>query len=118
MADAATAAAIYPCSGHADVSRPAGLSAAIMRYNASDSYVRTVTAIADAYRANHMGLGSQTRLCGATTVQQIPTTTAGPGCEDTPGRVAAPGSDAAPGSYAAPGSHAARGSGAAPAAEG
>jgi len=50
MADAATAAAIYLCSGHGDLSQPAGLSAAIMRYNASDSYVRTVTAIADAYR--------------------------------------------------------------------
>jgi hypothetical protein len=50
IADAATAAAIYLCSGHGDLSQPAGLSAAIMRYNASDSYVRTVTAIADAYR--------------------------------------------------------------------
>jgi len=50
IADAATAAAIYLCSGHADLSGPAGLRAAIMRYNASDSYVRTVTAIADAYR--------------------------------------------------------------------
>jgi hypothetical protein len=50
MADAATAAAIYLCSGHGDLSQPAGLSSAIMRYNASDSYVRTVTAIADAYR--------------------------------------------------------------------
>jgi len=50
MADAATAAAIYLCSGHGDLSQPAGLSAAIMRYNASDSYVRTVTAIANAYR--------------------------------------------------------------------
>jgi hypothetical protein len=50
IADAATAAAIYLCSGHADLSQPAGLNAAIMRYNASDSYVRTVIAIADAYR--------------------------------------------------------------------
>ena len=50
IADAATSAAIYLCSGHGDLSQPAGLRAAIMRYNASDSYVRTVTAIADAYR--------------------------------------------------------------------
>ena len=50
IADAATAAAIYLCSGHADLSGTAGLRAAIMRYNASDSYVRTVTAIAEAYR--------------------------------------------------------------------
>src|SRR5664279_3355184 len=50
IADAATAAAIYLCSGHGDLSRPADLSAAILRYNASESYVRMVTAIADAYR--------------------------------------------------------------------
>jgi hypothetical protein len=50
MVDAATGAAIYLCSGHGDLSRPAGLRSAIMRYNASDSYVRTVTAIAEAYR--------------------------------------------------------------------
>ena len=50
MADAATSTAIYLCSGPGDLNRPGDLRAAIMRYNASDSYVRTVTAIADAYR--------------------------------------------------------------------
>ncbi len=50
MADAATSTGIYLCSGPGDLNRPNDLSAAIMRYNASDSYVRTVTAIADAYR--------------------------------------------------------------------
>ena len=50
MADAATAAAVYLCSGPGDLNRPGDLRAAIMRYNSSDSYVRTVTAIADAYR--------------------------------------------------------------------
>jgi Transglycosylase SLT domain len=50
MADAATATAIYLCSGPGDLSQPDDLRAAIMRYNPSDSYVRTVTAIADAYR--------------------------------------------------------------------
>ena len=50
MDDATTAAAIYLCSGSGDLSQPGDLRAAIMRYNPSDSYVRTVTAIADAYR--------------------------------------------------------------------
>lgn len=50
MADAATSTAVYLCSGPGDLSRPSDLRAAIMRYNGSDSYVRTVTAIADAYR--------------------------------------------------------------------
>jgi hypothetical protein len=50
MADAATAAAIYLCSGPGDLSRPDDLRSAIWRYNASDSYVQMVTAIADAYR--------------------------------------------------------------------
>jgi len=50
MLDAAAATAAYLCSGHGDLTRPVDLRAAIMRYNPSDSYVRTVTAIADAYR--------------------------------------------------------------------
>lgn len=48
--DAATATAVYLCSGPGDLTRPGDLRAAILRYNPSDSYVRTVTAIADAYR--------------------------------------------------------------------
>lgn len=50
MLDAAAATAVYLCSGHGDLTRPGDLFAAILRYNPSDSYVRTVTAIADAYR--------------------------------------------------------------------
>lgn len=50
LADAATATAVYLCSGPGDLRRPEHLRAAIMRYNPSDSYVRTVTAIANAYR--------------------------------------------------------------------
>ena len=50
MADAAAATAIYLCSGPGDLNRPGDLRGAIMRYNASDSYARTVIAIADAYR--------------------------------------------------------------------
>jgi hypothetical protein len=50
MADAATATAVYLCSGPGDLSRPRDLHAAIIRYNPSEAYARTVTAIADAYR--------------------------------------------------------------------
>jgi hypothetical protein len=50
MADAAAATAVYLCSGPGDLTRPGDLRAAIWRYNPSDSYVRTVIAIADAYR--------------------------------------------------------------------
>ena len=50
MTDAATSTAIYLCSGPGDLSRSGDLHGAIMRYNPSESYVRTVTAIADAYR--------------------------------------------------------------------
>jgi hypothetical protein len=50
MLDAAAATAVYLCSGHGGLTRPDDLHAAIMRYSPSDSYVQTVTAIADAYR--------------------------------------------------------------------
>ena len=50
IVDAATAAAIYLCSGPGDLNRPGDLYAAILRYNASDSYVQMVTALADTYR--------------------------------------------------------------------
>jgi hypothetical protein len=50
MADAVTTTAVYLCSGAGDLTRPGDLNAAILRYNPSQSYVRTVTAIADAYR--------------------------------------------------------------------
>jgi membrane-bound lytic murein transglycosylase B len=50
MADAATSAAVYLCSGPGDLTRPGDLHSAIMRYNPSESYVATVTSIADTYR--------------------------------------------------------------------
>jgi len=50
LADAAAATAVYLCSGPGDLRSPSDLQAAILRYNPSDPYVRTVTAIADAYR--------------------------------------------------------------------
>jgi hypothetical protein len=49
MSDAATSAGVYLCSGSGDLRRSGDLYAAIRRYNNSDSYARTVMAIADAY---------------------------------------------------------------------
>ena len=50
MSDAAASTAVYLCSGPGDLTRPADLRSAILRYNPSDSYVRMVTSIASAYR--------------------------------------------------------------------
>jgi Membrane-bound lytic murein transglycosylase B len=50
MADAATSTAIYLCSGPGDLTNPGDLHGAIMRYNASDSYVQMVIALAATYR--------------------------------------------------------------------
>ena len=50
IADAATATAVYLCSGPGDLTSPTDLHAAIMRYNASESYVALVTSIAATYR--------------------------------------------------------------------
>ena len=50
IVDAATATAVYLCSGPGDLSLPSDLHAAIMRYNASESYVALVTSIAATYR--------------------------------------------------------------------
>ncbi|TQL66810.1 transglycosylase protein with SLT domain [Nocardioides albertanoniae] len=48
--DAALAAAVYLCSGSADLSTDAGRREAVLRYNHSDAYVATVLKIADGYR--------------------------------------------------------------------
>ncbi len=50
MNDAATATAVYLCSGPGDLRQQGDLYSAIRRYNNSDTYVRTVMAIAAAYR--------------------------------------------------------------------
>lgn len=50
MADAATATAVYLCSGPGDLTQAADLRSAILRYNQSDAYVAQVVAIADGYR--------------------------------------------------------------------
>jgi hypothetical protein len=66
MADAATATAVYLCSGNGDLRRPGDLRAAILRYNASDSYVRMVTAIASGYRGRGIGALEASALFGTT----------------------------------------------------
>ncbi len=50
MADAATATAVYLCSGPGDLTQPGDLRSAILRYNYSDAYVAQVVALADGYR--------------------------------------------------------------------
>jgi hypothetical protein len=48
--DAAAATAIYLCAGPGNLADPADAYSAVRRYNNSDSYARTVLAIAQAYR--------------------------------------------------------------------
>jgi hypothetical protein len=47
--DAAAATGVYLCAGQGDLSSAADRYAAVFRYNHSDTYVRTVLAIADSY---------------------------------------------------------------------
>lgn len=48
--DAAASAGAYLCSGRADLHSEQGARQAVLRYNHSDDYARTVLSIADAYR--------------------------------------------------------------------
>ncbi|MHA3836943.1 lytic transglycosylase domain-containing protein [Terrabacter sp. AAH1] len=50
LTDAVTGAGVLLCSGGTDLRTPGAAYQAVMRYNHSDSYVRTVLSIADAYR--------------------------------------------------------------------
>ncbi|WP_323098060.1 lytic transglycosylase domain-containing protein [Intrasporangium sp. YIM S08009] len=50
LTDAVTAAGAMLCSGHANLRDPKAAYDAVFRYNHSDSYVRSVLSIADAYR--------------------------------------------------------------------
>ena len=79
MTDAATTTAIYLCSGPADLNRPGDLRAAILRYNASDSYVLMVTALADTYRLGVSALSDP----GPHPASTVLSTAAG----DQPGRI-------------------------------
>jgi membrane-bound lytic murein transglycosylase B len=73
MTDSASAAGIYLCSGPGNLSIPGELHAAIMRYNASDSYVQMVTDLAATYRLGVSALPST-----EPTLVTAPSTTAGP----------------------------------------
>lgn len=55
--DAALGAAVYLCSGDDDLSTTSGQTAAVHRYNHSDSYVRTVLAVMKAYLAGNFLAG-------------------------------------------------------------
>ena len=50
LTDAVTGAGVLLCSGGSDLRDPKAAYRAVLRYNHSDSYVRTVLSIADAYR--------------------------------------------------------------------
>jgi len=50
LTDAVTGAGVLLCSGGADLRQPGGAYRAVLRYNHSDAYARTVLSIADAYR--------------------------------------------------------------------
>src|SRR3954471_19151826 len=50
LTDAVTGAGVLLCSGGTDLRRPGAAYGAVLRYNHSDAYVRTVLSIADAYR--------------------------------------------------------------------
>ena len=50
LTDAVTGAGVLLCSGGTDLRRPGAAYQAVLRYNHSDAYVRTVLSIADAYR--------------------------------------------------------------------
>lgn len=50
LTDAATATAVYLCSGPGDLRDAGDLRSAILRYNQSDAYVAQVVAIAEGYR--------------------------------------------------------------------
>jgi hypothetical protein len=50
LTDAVTGAGVLLCSGGTDLRAPGAAYKAVLRYNHSDSYVRTVLSIADAYR--------------------------------------------------------------------
>ena len=72
MADAAAASAIYLCSGPGDLSQQGDLRAAILRYNASDSYVQKVTGIASMYRPGVDALPASDLLVSDLSASDLP----------------------------------------------
>jgi len=53
IADAATATAVYLCSGPGDLSTTSGARSAVLRYNHSDAYADQVLALAAGYRGGY-----------------------------------------------------------------
>jgi hypothetical protein len=53
ITDAATATAVYLCSGPGDLSTESGARSAVLRYNQSDAYADEVLAIARGYRGGY-----------------------------------------------------------------
>jgi hypothetical protein len=53
IADAATATAVYLCSGPGDLSTDSGARSAVLRYNHSDAYADQVLALAAGYRGGY-----------------------------------------------------------------
>ncbi len=101
MADAATAAGIYLCSGSGDLTQPNDLTRAVLRYNYSMDYVAKVTSIAASYRAGHSVVPATALPPGyGDQAPYLPPagTAPGPGTSATPSGTATP----APGTSTAP----------------
>ena len=93
MADAATAAGVYLCSGPGDLTQPGDLTRAVLRYNHSMDYVAKVTSIAASYRAGHSVVPATALPPGyAGRSPYLPPAGSQPG----PGASASPGSTATP----------------------
>ena len=74
--DAAVTAGVYLCSGSARLGDPAGLRAAVFRYNHSESYVDLVVSLAGAYRTGvGAALGGGTAPVRTTTSAKAPVRT-------------------------------------------
>jgi membrane-bound lytic murein transglycosylase B len=106
LTDAVTGAGVLLCSGGTDLRRPGAAYQAVLRYNHSDSYVRTVLSIADAYRrgvtvvpmsalpaarpAPGSGTGTPDGSGFAYAGSPAPRSTASPGARPTPSSSAKP----------------------------
>ena len=93
IADAATAAGVYLCSGSGDLTQPSDLTRAVLRYNYSMDYVTKVTSIAASYRAGHSVVPAMPLPAGyAGRSPYLPPAGSQPG----PGASASPGTSASP----------------------
>ena len=71
--DAAASAAMYLCSGGGDMSNPADMASAILRYNNSTQYVQDVLAGATAYRDGHVPVTPPRKIQAAPETSQTTT---------------------------------------------